>query len=129
MIDDQSSQKTALRRVRYLGAARFGVEEAFAMRLTSLALVPLTIGFVWLMLSLMSKDYNAVREALGHPIPALVVLLFILVGVYHMQLGMRSIISDYLHGHVKEWALVANLCFSAVLAVTCVYSVLRIGFV
>ena len=57
-------------------------------------------------------------------------LLFVLVGVYHMQLGMRSVILDYLHGHAREWALIANICSSpARSALACVYAVLRIGFV
>ena len=56
-------------------------------------------------------------------------MLFVLAGIYHMQLGMRSIIADYVHGHAREWALMANLFFAAALALACVYAVLRIGFV
>jgi succinate dehydrogenase / fumarate reductase membrane anchor subunit len=99
------------------------------MRLSSAALVPLTIAFVWLLLSLLPKDYNGVRAELGHPIPALIMMLFVLAGIYHMQLGMRSVIVDYIPGHAREWALMANLFFAAVLALACVYAVLRIGFV
>jgi succinate dehydrogenase / fumarate reductase, membrane anchor subunit len=129
MASDQDSRRTSLGRVRYLGAARFGVEESWGMRVSSIALIPLTIAFVWLLLALLSKDYNGVREALGRPLPAIIVLLYVLVGVYHMQLGMRSIILDYLHDHAKEWALIVNLFFCGALALACVYSVLRIGFV
>jgi len=126
--EDQSSLRTPLSRVRHLGAARSGTRDAMLMRLTSAALVVLTIAFVWLILSLLSKDYNGVRAALGHPIPAIVMMLFVIVGIYHMQIGMRSIILDYVHGHAKEWALMANAGFALTLALTCVYSVMRIGF-
>ena len=68
------------------------------MRLTSIALVPLTIAFVWIVLSLLSKDYNGVRAELGHPLPAIFIVLFLVAGVYHMELGMRSVIVDYIHG-------------------------------
>jgi succinate dehydrogenase / fumarate reductase membrane anchor subunit len=129
MDNTQRTMRTSLGRVRLFGAARFGVEEAWAMRLTSLALLPLTIGFVWLLLSLLSKDYNGVREALGHPAPAIILMLFVLVGIHHMHSGMRSIILDYIHDRSKEWALVANLFFCTVLALACAYAVLRIGFV
>jgi succinate dehydrogenase / fumarate reductase membrane anchor subunit len=129
MAHDLNSLRTPLGRVRYLGAARSGMREDWLMRLTSVALVPLTIAFVWLILSLLSKDYNGVRAELGHPIPAIIVMLFVLAGIYHMQLGMRSIIVDYVHGHAREWALMANLFFAAVLALSCIYAVLRIGFV
>ena len=126
--DDQSSLRTPLARVRYLGAARSGTQEATLMRLTAAGLIVLTIAFVWLVLSLLSKDYNGVRAALGHPIPAIVMMLFVMVGIYHMQMGMRSIILDYVHGHAKDWALMANTGFAAALALTCVYAVMRIGF-
>ena len=78
---------------------------------------------------MLHKDYNGVRAELGHPLPAILMLLFVLVGIYHMQFGMRSIILDYLHGHAREWALIANIFFAAALALACVYAVLRIGFV
>jgi len=129
MADDPGSLRTPLGRVRYLGSARSGMRDDWLMRLTSAALVPLTIAFVWLLLSLLSKDYNGVRAELGSPAPAIIMMLFVLAGVYHMQLGMRSIILDYVHGHAREWALLANLYFCAVLGLACVYAVLRIGFV
>jgi succinate dehydrogenase / fumarate reductase membrane anchor subunit len=56
-------------------------------------------------------------------------MLFLLVGIHHMQIGMRSIIRDYVNGWLREWALVANLCFAGLLALICVYAVLRIGFI
>ena len=129
MAEDHGSLRTPAGRVRYLGPARSGMREDWLMRLTSVALIPLTIAFVWLLLSLLSEDYNRVRAELGSPGPAIIVLLFVVAGVWHMQLGMRSIILDYCHGHVREWALLANLFFCVVLGLVCVYAVLRIGFV
>jgi succinate dehydrogenase membrane anchor subunit len=129
MADEKGSLRTPLGQVRYLGSARAGMREDWAMRVTSAALVPLTIAFVWLVLSLLSKDYNGARAELGHPIPAIIMMLFLLVGIHHMQIGMRSIIRDYVNGRAREWALMANLCFAGLLALVCVYSVLRIGFI
>ncbi|WP_158815268.1 succinate dehydrogenase, hydrophobic membrane anchor protein [Methylocapsa sp. S129] len=129
MADDLNSMRTPLGRVRFLGSARSGMREDWLMRVTSAALVPLTIAFVWLILSLLSKDYNGARAELGHPFPAILMMLFVLAGIYHMQIGMRSIIADYIHGRAREWALMANLVFAAALALACIYAVLRIGFV
>jgi len=129
MSDNLNSLRNPLGRVRYHGPARSGVRVDWAMRWTSAALVPLTIAFVWLLLSLLSKDYNGVRSELGHPFPAILTMLYVLVGLYHMELGMRSIIADYVHGRAREWALMANLFFVGALALACVYAVLRIGFV
>jgi succinate dehydrogenase / fumarate reductase membrane anchor subunit len=92
------------------------------------ALVPLTIGFVCLMLDLLRKDYNGVRAVLTRPIPAILLLAFILAGIVHMELGMRSIIVDYIGGHARAWALAGNTCFAALLALACLYATLRVAF-
>ena len=129
MSNDPETMRTDLRRVRYLGSARSGTTQAAHMRLTSLALVPLAIGFVWFVLSLIGRPYPEVRESLSHPLPAILLLLFVLASLYHMQLGMRTIIEDYIHGeHAKDWSLAANLFFCIVVGMACVYAVLRLSF-
>jgi succinate dehydrogenase / fumarate reductase membrane anchor subunit len=129
MVDEKASLRTPLGHVRYLGSARAGMRDDWRMRVTSVALIPLTVAFVWMLLSTLAKDYNGARAELSHPIPAIVMMLFVLVGIYHMQLGMRSIILDYVNGRAREWTLIANQCFAGLLVLVCIYSVLRIGFV
>jgi succinate dehydrogenase / fumarate reductase membrane anchor subunit len=128
MADNASDLRTPLGRVRFLGSARMGTNDAWLIHLTSVALVPLTIGFVWLIVDLLHKDYNGVRAELGRPVPAVLLLAFILSGIVHMELGMRSIIVDYISGQSRAWALAANTFFAALLALACVYATLRIGF-
>ncbi len=55
-------------------------------------------------------------------------LAFVLAGVLHMEVGMRSIVVDYIHGPARAWALLANTCFCALLALACAYATLRIAF-
>jgi succinate dehydrogenase / fumarate reductase membrane anchor subunit len=124
-----SSFRTPLGRVRFLGSARLGAEDNWRMRLTSLALIPLSLAFVVIVLTLLHKDYNAARAEMGEPLPAVLVLLFVLAGVYHTELGFRSVIVDYVHGAAREWALIANTCVAVSLGIACVYAVFRIGFV
>jgi succinate dehydrogenase / fumarate reductase membrane anchor subunit len=102
--------------------------EAWLMHVTSLALIPLSLGLAWLILDLLHMDYNGVRSTLARPLPAILLLAFILAGVFHMALGMRSIIVDYIHGRARAWALLANACFCALLALACVYAALRTAF-
>jgi succinate dehydrogenase / fumarate reductase, membrane anchor subunit len=128
LADHPSDLRTPLGRVRFLGSARMGATEAWLVHLTALALAPLTIGLVWLVLDLSRKDYNGVRAELAHPIPAVVLLAFILAGIVHMELGMRSVILDYVGGQSRAWALAANTCFAALLALACVYATLRVAF-
>jgi succinate dehydrogenase / fumarate reductase membrane anchor subunit len=129
MANDPKSMRTSLRQVRFLGSAKSGTHHAWHMRLTSFALVPLTVAFVWLMLSLVGKDYNAVRMALGTPLIAIVMLLFVLAGIYHMMLGMQTIIEDYVHSEpAKTLSIAANNFFSICIGLACVYAVLRLSF-
>ena len=130
MSDNPRNAHESMKRVRYLGTARSGTTAAWHMRLTSLALVPLTVGFVWLVLSLAGRPYISVYGTLSHPLAAILLLLFILAGIYHMQLGMRTIIEDYVHGpHARDGALAANLFFAIAVGRACVYAVLRLSFV
>ena len=122
--------QTPMAKVRHLGSAKSGTSHAWHMRATSIALVPLTVAFVWLVLTLVGKDYNTVRMSLGSPLPAILMLLFILSSIYHMKLGMQTIIEDYVHGEFcKTWSLLANAFFSYAIGLACVYAVLRISFV
>jgi len=129
MSPSQKSFRSPMGRVRFLGSARLGTDDMWRLHVTAAFMIPLTFGFVWLVLSLLHKDYNGVRAELGQPIPAIVLLLFVLTGLYHMQIGLRAIILDYIHGHTKEWLLIANAFFAVAVATACIYSVLRIGFV
>ena len=130
MASNSNDLRTPLAKVRHLGSAKSGTHHAWQMRATSAALVPLTIGFVWLLLTLVGKDYNTVRATLGSPCPAIIMLLFLLAGIYHMKLGMQTIIEDYVHGeHSKTWSLLANSFFSYAVGLACIYAILRISFV
>ncbi len=128
MADNSNGLRTPLNRIRFLGSARNGTGEAWLIHVTSLALIPLSLYFVWQVLDLLHMDYNGVRAELGRPLPTILLLAFILSGVVHMELGMRSIVVDYIHGPARAWALVANTCFAALLALACVYATLRVGF-
>jgi len=115
-------------RVRFLGSAKSGTADAYYMRITSVALVPLSIAFVTIVLSLLGKDYAAVHAELGHPLPAILMLLFILFGLFHMKLGMESIVDDYVHAaQLRKWALIGNLCFSVCIGLACIYAVLKLS--
>ena len=129
MVHDIDSLQTASKKVRYLGSAKSGVGAARAMHLTSVALVPLAIAFVWVLITLLGKDYAGVRTELKHPLPALVMLLFVGASLYHMKLGMQVIIDDYVHDHhLKDAALIANLFFCIAVGLACVYSLLKVSF-
>jgi succinate dehydrogenase / fumarate reductase membrane anchor subunit len=129
MAIDPASSRPAASAAEFSGAAKSGTEECWHMRVTVVALVPLAVGFVILFVSLVGKDYAEARAVLGRPLSSLVMLLFILAGVYHMKLGMQAIIDDYIHSPgTKGRALVANLLFSVGIGLVCLYAALKLGF-
>jgi succinate dehydrogenase / fumarate reductase membrane anchor subunit len=118
---------TPLHRVRGLGSAKSGTEDWWQQRLTSVALVPLSVFVVVLLVSLIGADHEAVVARIGHPLVAVGLILTLGAVTWHMQLGMRVIIEDYVDGAWKVAALIANAFFAVVVAVLGAFAVLTIS--
>ena len=86
---------------RGLGSAKDGTGHWWVQRLTAVALLLLTPWFVWLALGLIGADQYAVRETLGQPLNAALVLAYVLSMFWHAQLGMQVVIEDYVHGWLE----------------------------
>src|SRR5882672_2451061 len=119
------NMRTPLARVRGLGSAKSGTGHFWHQRLTALANVPLTVGFVIILVSLLGRGHALVVQTLKTPLVATVMLLFVCSISYHMKLGMQVIIEDYVHD--EKWrfaAIIANLFFAIAVGSVCVYSLL-----
>jgi succinate dehydrogenase / fumarate reductase membrane anchor subunit len=101
----------APRRVRQFGSARDGLREWRLQRLTAIALIPLSLYFVALILSLATSDRITAVDWLSSPVPALLVILVVLAGTTHALIGVRSVILDYVHTRAR--LLAAELLFRA----------------
>jgi succinate dehydrogenase / fumarate reductase, membrane anchor subunit len=120
---------TPQRRVRGLGSTNSGTEDWWHQRVTSVALVPLSVFVVILMVSLIGADHATVVARVGHPLVATGLILALAAIAWHMQLGMRVIIEDYIHDNGwKISALLANAFFALLVAVLGVVAVLKISF-
>ena len=123
------SMRTPLRQVRGLGSARSGTEHFWHQRLTAMANIPLTIGFVVVVASLMGRNHAAVVQILGSPFVAVLMLLFILSATIHMRIGMQVIIEDYVHDDFAKFTLlIANSFFTIVVALTSAFAILKLSF-
>jgi succinate dehydrogenase / fumarate reductase membrane anchor subunit len=124
-----SNIRTPLGRVRGLGSAKSGTGHFWHQRLTAIANVPLTAGFVIILVSLLGRGHATVVRTLGSPLVAIVMLLFVGSITYHMKLGMQVIIEDYVND--EKWklaAIIANLFFAIAVAAVCVYSLLKLSY-
>ena len=121
--------RNPLQRVRGLDSAKSGTEHWWHQRLTSVALVPLSVFLVILMVSLIGADHATVVARVGHPLVAVGLILTLVAIAWHMQLGMQVIIEDYVNSPGwKVSALIANTFFAVVIAVLGVFAVLKISF-
>jgi succinate dehydrogenase / fumarate reductase membrane anchor subunit len=127
-MSKQQSMRTPLARVRFLGSAKSGTHHFWHMRVSSVALVPLTIAFVLIVVGLIGRNHAAAAQILGSPFVAIVMILFVLTSVYHMWLGMQEIIIDYIHSESKLTWLMLNTFFCATIALCCIYAILKLSF-
>ena len=123
------SLRSPLGRVLGAGSAKRGVHHWWMQRLTSVALVPLSIWFVVSLLSLPSFDHAIVAAWMSQSWTALLLVLFVLVGAWHSQLGVRVVVEDYVHATgVRTLTLVVVTFAHALLAAAGVFAILKVAF-
>jgi len=93
--------ETMLRHVRQLGSARDGLGEWRLQRLTAIALIPLGLYFAASVLWLAKSDRVTAAAWLSSPATALLVMLFVLAGLAHALVGLRSVFLDYVHTRAR----------------------------
>lgn len=123
------SLRTPLGRVRGLGSAKQGTHHWWAQRITAVALVPLTLWFIFSMAALAGADAAAAAQFVAQPVNAILLLLLIAATFHHLQLGLQVVIEDYITG---EFAKIASLVVVKLLAVAfgvaAAFSVLKTAF-
>lgn len=116
--------ETVLRRVRHFGSARNGLQEWRLQRLTAIALIPLGLYFAASMLRLATSDQVTAATWLASPVAALLVILFVLAGLAHGLVGLRSVLVDYVH--TRAGLLAAELLVRAAVVILGGASVLAV---
>jgi succinate dehydrogenase / fumarate reductase membrane anchor subunit len=124
-----SLYRTDLARARGLGSAKHGVGNFIAERVSSVALVLLTIWLVWVALAVARGGYGEARAILASPVHAAIAVLTVVVGLYHAMIGMRVIIEDYIDKPLAKAALLMlNAFVGWGAAAVATVSVLKIAF-
>lgn len=123
------SLRSPLSRVLGLGSAKDGTAHWWAQRVTAVALVPLTVWFVFSLLTLPDFDYETVRTWLSVPVTGFLALLLVGVLGYHSYLGTIVIVEDYVTSSGMKVLSLMTLRFLYVLAGgAAMFAILRVAF-
>jgi len=120
--------RTPYARARGLGAAKHGVGHWIAERVSAAALIPLTLWAVFGAIGLAAGDYQSAVAWLSDPLNAVLMILLVVVGFWHMHAGLRVVVEDYIHvALTKTLLLLANLFVCVLAGSLAVFSLLKVA--
>jgi succinate dehydrogenase / fumarate reductase, membrane anchor subunit len=120
--------RSPLGRARGLGSARAGAAHWWTQRITSIALVPLTLWFLCAMVRMIGATRDDVVLWMAGPLPIVLMIALVIATFHHLQAGLQVVIEDYVTNdalRVGSILLVKGL--SLLLALACIVSVLKLG--
>ena len=94
-----------------LGASHTGTQDHWFMTVTAVALLILTPCFMLVVAHAIGLPREGVIAYFGRPIPAIIVAMFIIVGMLHFIRGTRIMIEDYLDHGARKIAIIFSVIF------------------
>jgi succinate dehydrogenase / fumarate reductase, membrane anchor subunit len=123
------SLRSPLGRVLGMGSAKDGTGHWWSQRVTAVALIPLTLWFLFSLLALPSLDYVTVKTWLAFPMSGFLAVLLVAVLTYHSYLGTTVVVEDYVHAAGSKLLWLLLLRFLYVLAGgASIFAILRVTF-
>mgnify|MGYP003653598591 FL=1 len=120
------STKTFVKGVKV--SEHHGAGEWKAERLSSLILVPLTIWGLWSAATLAGGGYDGALIWFQSPVNAVLLALTLVASLWHMNMGLKVIVDDYIHKPSTRGVLltlIALVCL--VLAFASVFLIVRLA--
>jgi succinate dehydrogenase / fumarate reductase membrane anchor subunit len=115
-------------KARGLGSAKEGTHHFWVQRVTAVALIPLTLWFVFSLARLPVADFDAVTWWVHAPSVAVALVLFLACALYHSMLGVQVVIEDYVAAEgTKIVALLLSKFVHTVAGVAGIFAVLKIA--
>ena len=119
--------RTPLGRARGLGSTNDGVKHWWMQRLTGMALIPLTLWFVYSAVQMSGASHAEFTAWVGtHGNPVLLILL--IIGMFHHgQLGLQVVVEDYIPSESTKMTLLIAIKFAAIIfGTSAVFAVIRL---
>ncbi|OYV35159.1 MAG: succinate dehydrogenase, hydrophobic membrane anchor protein [Acidocella sp. 20-61-6] len=121
--------RSQLGRAKGLGAAHSGLHHWWAQRVTAIALLPLSLYFVYSVLALSGASRADMVAFMAAPWNVVLYLCLIFALFYHLSLGVQVVIEDYVNNEASRMGgilLVKGAIWFCALA--CAVSVLKLAF-
>ena len=99
-----------------------GAGEWLAERGTSLVLIPLTLWAAYAAYSIAGGGFDAAVAFARMPLNAGLIGLTMLISVWHMYMGVKVIIDDYLAGPMRGFSIFLTFLLSAALVIATGYA-------
>lgn len=96
------TSKSELSKARNHGAAGEGTHHWIMQKATALANIPLTIWFVYSIVSLVGKNSTQASAFFDSGLNAVLMALVILSSFYHAALGLQVVVEDYVQSKPKK---------------------------
>ena len=123
------SLRSPLGTVLGMGSAKDGTAHWWTQRVSAVALIPLTLWFVFSLLTISAFDYDTVHTWLSVPISGFLAVLLVAVLAYHSYLGTIVIVEDYVSAAGMKVLTLLVLRFLYVLCGGAgVFAILRVVF-
>lgn len=123
---DHRNTRSPLARAAGLGSSKTGVDDWWAVRVSAIALVPLTLWFVASIIAHTGSDHAAFVSWLKTPVPAILMILLLIALFHHTALGLQVVIEDYSHAGTRFATLIMMRLTCFALAVVGIVATLRI---
>ncbi|MBC7668500.1 succinate dehydrogenase, hydrophobic membrane anchor protein [Caulobacter sp. DWR2-3-1b2] len=121
--------RTPMSRARGLGASHHGVGHFITDRVSSVALIPLTLWGLFAGLRLASLGFDGASEWVAIPHNTVLLCLLLVVALIHLKGAVQVVIEDYFPNFMTKTVLVlANLFVCVLGGALGVVSILKVAF-
>jgi len=123
-----NSAQTPLHKVQGMGSAHSGTGHFWHERVTSVALIPLSLWFLYAMVGLAGTSEVTALQFLAHPWNAMLMGGFVCFSLWHAYLGLQVVVDDYIHTTGTKIFLLLAIRFAVIATgATCLFAIARIA--
>ena len=120
---------TDYKRVAGLGSAKTGTQHFIHQRLSAIALIPLSLCFLYTFIGVLGEGHDVVVATYSRPVPALIAIGFIWSMFTHLRLGVQTVMEDYVTDHRRHMRLqIINALVWRGAEITGIFAILKLAF-